>query len=503
MTLLVVALYLLAVLAVGLGSHRLFRGTGEDFFVASRSIGPVLLLVALFGAHMTSFSLLGASAESYHRGIGVFALMASSSAVMAPLLFLLVGTRVWALGKRHGFVSPVELFRARWRSNGLSLLLIMVLIGLLVPYLVIGLLGAGLTMTQITGGMVPGWLGSLVVVLVVLTYTTYGGMRGTVWVNALQTSVFLVFGGIALTVVLKRLGGLEAAVERVAASHPDLLSISAHIPAGELASYLLIPLSVGMFPHMLLHWLTAERASSFKLPIIAYPLVISVVWLPSVLLGVLARGDFPHLEPRAAGTVLIRLIELHAPDVLAGLLAAGVLSAVLSSFDSQVLAIGTILTHDVVRHHAKRDRMSPATELAVGRWLVIAVLLLTFAISRLVTPSIFKLGIWCFSGFAALLPVVLAALFWRRSTAVGAASSIVVVALGWLWFVVGGGRLPADWSSAGMMPVVALLAISAVAMVVGSLASKPPSADHLAWFFGDADTVSLRPVASHTEGGRG
>ena len=72
MTLTIILLYLGLVLAVGLFSHRQSTGTGEDYFLATRSIGPFMLLMSLFGTHMTSFSMLGASGEAYRRGIGVF-----------------------------------------------------------------------------------------------------------------------------------------------------------------------------------------------------------------------------------------------------------------------------------------------------------------------------------------------------------------------------------------------------------------------------------------------
>ena len=66
MTLAVIFAYLGLVLLVGGLSHRLFRGTGEDYFVASRTIGPFLLLMSLFGTNMTAFLILGASGEAYH-----------------------------------------------------------------------------------------------------------------------------------------------------------------------------------------------------------------------------------------------------------------------------------------------------------------------------------------------------------------------------------------------------------------------------------------------------
>ncbi|MCG8603404.1 sodium:solute symporter family protein, partial [bacterium] len=123
MILAIIFIYLGLVLGIGALSHRLFRGTGEDYFVATRTIGPFVLLMSLFGTNMTAFAILGASGESYHSGIGVFALMASSSALVIPSVFFFVGTRAWALGKRHGYLTQVQLFRDRWQSDGLGLLL--------------------------------------------------------------------------------------------------------------------------------------------------------------------------------------------------------------------------------------------------------------------------------------------------------------------------------------------------------------------------------------------
>ena len=117
MTVFVIFTYLALVLIVGTISHRFFRGTGEDYFVASRSIGPFVLLMSLFGTNMTAFSILGASGEAYHKGIGVFALMGSSSALIIPIIFFFVGTKLWAIGKRHGYLTQVQYIRERWNSD--------------------------------------------------------------------------------------------------------------------------------------------------------------------------------------------------------------------------------------------------------------------------------------------------------------------------------------------------------------------------------------------------
>ncbi|MFL6202783.1 MAG: sodium:solute symporter [Thermoanaerobaculia bacterium] len=487
MTLAIIVVYLVIVLVIGLFSHRFFRGTSEDFFVAARTLGPFILLVSLFGANMTAFALLGSAGESYMEGIGVFALMASSSALVIPVVFYFIGTRVWALGKRRGYLTPVQYFRERWDSDALGLLLFVVQVGLLIPYLLIGVMGGGTTLTQVTGGQVPDWVGGLVICAVVLTYVAYGGMRGTIWVNVFQTAVLLGLGFIAFWVIVDRLGGLSAAMTRLAATHPDMLVRGEHITPLQLLTYTCIPLSVGMFPHMFIHWLTAKNAASFRPTLAFYPLCIAIVWVPSVLLGVFARIDFPDvadLGPGGANSVLVKMIDLHAPGVLAGLLAAGVFAAIMNSFDSQVHSVGTMFTQDIVRHYGFHDRMGESKQILVGRLFMVAILVAAYLLSRVVDRSIFKLGVWCFTGFAALLPVVVAAVFWKRSTKWGAFASTISVVVLWVYFVIHGWK-SADYTIAdsGVMPVAVILLASTAAMIAGSLLTRPPAPETLEKFF--------------------
>jgi len=482
-TLAIILVYLSLVLAVGLLSHKKSTGTGEDYFLATRSIGPFVLLMTLFGTHMTAFSLLGASGEGYRNGIGVFGLMASTSAIVVPAIFYFVGQRLWALGKRNGYVTQVQFFRDRFQSSGLGLLLFIVLAMLLIPYLLIGVMGGGLTLNEITDGLVPQWAGSLMVCAVVLAYVTYGGLRGTAWVNTLQTMVFMVLGGVTFFWIVSRLGGLEAALDRVAVDNPDLLIRGERIKPLKMLTYAAIPMSVGMFPHIFMHWLTAKRAESFRLSYVGYPICVAVVWLPSVLLGVIGTSDVVGLKGPAANSVLVLMIDKHAPEMLAGLLAAGVFAAIMSSLDSQTLSLGTMFTQDIVRHY-REGEMDEATQVRVGRWFVAGLIALTFLISLVAPRSIFKLGIWSFTGYASLLPLALAAIYWKRATRGGAIASVLTVAVLWIVFFVRGWSVPGyTVGGTGIMPVAVILVSGAVALVLVSLAGRPPDRDVLARFF--------------------
>ena len=108
--LVIIILYLLVLLLLGWGSSRLFRGTSKDFFVASHSIGPFLLLMSVFGTTMTAFALVGSTGKSFERGIGTYGLMASISGLIHMAIFFLIGIRLWALGKRWIPYSDTVLF---------------------------------------------------------------------------------------------------------------------------------------------------------------------------------------------------------------------------------------------------------------------------------------------------------------------------------------------------------------------------------------------------------
>src|SRR5690348_9995264 len=99
------ALFVFAYLAIDIyigifAFRRPHPGGAEDFFLASRSLGPLVFLLSLFGTNMTAFTILGSSGHAFHNGVVTFGLMASSSALVIPLTLFVIGTRIWALGKK-------------------------------------------------------------------------------------------------------------------------------------------------------------------------------------------------------------------------------------------------------------------------------------------------------------------------------------------------------------------------------------------------------------------
>jgi SSS family solute:Na+ symporter len=512
MQLSVILAYLGLMLLIGYAASRSFRGTAVDYLVASRSLGPILLLLSLFSTTMTAFALVGSTGRSYTLGIGVYGMLASASGLVHSMCFFLIAVPLWSFGKRYGYTTQIQFFRERLDNNWIGLLLFPFLAGLVVSYALLGVVGSGAVVSGVTRGAfaelgwfrdsgygVPAPLASAIVSAVVLAYVIFGGMRGTAWANAFQTLLFVSFGIATFVIIARELGGTESLAENVrraftAVSEANLTR--AKIPKPIYFSFLFIPLSVATFPHVFQNWLTARSARAFKLPIVAYPILIMILWLPCVSLGVWASSPASGVPANTdENRVLAMLVSQHAGPLLAGLLTAGVLAASMS-FDSQIIALGTMFTEDVVVHYRGRNGFTDRQVVVMTRLFITAILVLTYVLS-LFPRAIFDLGLWSFSGFTGLFPLVFAAIYWRRLTAAGAIASVMVTFVTWggLFYRSGFGQDPryafpetalaigGGWAIPPMLPVVAILAASTLTLVVVSLVTRPPAESTLAKFF--------------------
>ncbi len=532
----VVFIYLAIVVYIGIFAFRRSKGEekAEDYFLANRSIGPFVFLFSLFGTNMTAFAILGSSGHAFSNGIVTFGLMASSSALVIPLSLFFIGTRVWALGKKYGFMTPVQMFRDRWECGHIGTAIFVMQAVLLVPYIVIGIMGGGTTLNAISGGFVPYWFGGAIVALVVMSYVFFGGMRGTAWVNTFQTVLFLIFGAVAVIVIGSSMGGFSSAVAALEKSPLATLLTRERISPYYFFSYTFIPLSAIAFPHILIFCLTAKKMTQFKKTVVFYPLCIMAIWLPCVFLGVMANRvvDSPEIrvkqearrtlaqqgaqmtpemrdekrEQAAGDDVLLIMLKKYAPLWLAGILGAGIMAAVMAS-DSQILALSTMFTEDVFAFYGGKRRFGEAVQVHTGRLFVIILTVFAYAVALRAPETIFELAIqYAFSGFASLSPLLVAALFWRGSTRWGALATTVWTAIAVVSVAIFQSIVPAPapgpsvvvWSMNGMevlartpggtavfgfMPVVPMVIVSALLMIVVSMMTRKPTVTTLERYF--------------------
>ena len=265
----------------------------------------------------------------------------------------------------------------------------------------------------------------------------------------------------------------------------ELLSFEREIgmPFITFVTYLFIPLSVGMFPHLFQHWLTARNARAFKLTVVAHPICIMIVWVPCVLIGSWASGLLaPGIPPPAVLSAMLNL--LVGDPMLIGLLTAGVLAAIMSSLDSQFLCLGTIFTNDIVVFRAGENKLSDSQKLRIARLFIVIIVALTYLLAMaLKNANVFDLAIWCFSGFSALFPLVFSALYWKRATKAGAIACVVSALLSWLYFFHKSGYGGEYFIGPGIVPAAVCFLVSSIAMIGVSLLTSPPSSSTVDRFF--------------------
>jgi solute:Na+ symporter, SSS family len=514
-----IAAYLVLLLIVAfIGRIGFLKNSAVDYFLASRTCGSFLLVMTVFGTTMTSFALVGSTNEAFRRGIGIYGLMASWSGLIHSACFFVIGTKLWYHGKRFGYSTQIQFFRDRFQSPLLGYLLFPIIVGWVIPYVMLNILGSGTTIAAVTKGAfpdlfgptchglfktanvgaIPQWLGSATVCVVVLLYVFGGGMRSLSWANALHASVLIALGGVILFLVVGQLGGAVAASQNVAAHRPDLLvrgpvgDTPGHIGQFEFLTYMFVPLSVGMFPHLFQHWMTAKDVKTFRTVVILHPFFIMLVWAPCVLLGVWATVAYVNGEPLIATAsvvtpemkaVLATMVRKLTNPFVAGFLGVGIVSATMS-LDSQFLALSSMFTHDIIARAFGEDRFSDTHRILAGRLMVVTIVATAYVLALFAPASIYSLGVWCFTGFSGLFPLVFAALYWRRVTTAGAIASIVATLATWGYlFYESGWGADDKYLFHGMLPAAPIVLVSAATILIVSLVTPPPPKEVVARFF--------------------
>jgi SSS family solute:Na+ symporter len=177
------------------------------------------------------------------------------------------------------------------------------------------------------------------------------------------------------------------------------------------------------------------------------------------------------------------------------------MAAVMAS-DSQILALSTMFSEDIFAFYGGKKRFGERAQVVTGRVFVIALTVIAYAIALKFPQPIFDLAVqYAFSGYSAMMPLLVAALFWKRSTkwgalasALWAAASVIAVAVFQflvktpkvVWSIDGVevlARTPAGTAVFGLLPVVPMVIISAFLMIVVSLMTNKPSEKAVGRYF--------------------
>ncbi len=468
----VLLLYFCVLIIIGALGARVTLKTREDYFMAGRGLGSIAVFMALFASNITAFTIIGHAGFAYQTGFGAYGYVIGWSIFITPFTFYLVGYRSWLLGKRYGYATQPQVFGGIFNSRLVGNIFLVLLLYYTLPYLVVSIIGGSLAFTTITEGFIPYWLSAVVVIGVSLIYTIPAGLRGTVWTDIFQGTVFLVVAGLLLFAVAQALGGFSSVTERLVEANPAMLQRSlapALAPINWFSFAFINSIAVIVFPQMFTRILAARSSHNLKRVSLYYPLAMAAIFGVSTLLGVWGAVALPGLVGKDADNIVPMLIHqfLSPAWMILGLVV--ILAVVKSSIDSQLLAFTHLVTDDLLPRFRK---ISSQQAVFWGRIFLVVFAAAAYYIALARPAAILNIAAFAFSGFSVMLPVMIGALYWPRATRQGAVAALIFPGIMLhLWYL---GILPA-WTSFGFMPVVPSFFLAVVTLVaVSYLTPAPP-----------------------------
>jgi solute:Na+ symporter, SSS family len=491
----VVVLLVYVSILIGIGAYgaRVTLKTREDYFLAGRGLGSIAIFMALFASNITAFTIIGHAGFAYQAGYGAYGYVIGWSIFITPFTYYLVGYRSWLLGKRYGYATQPQVYGAIFNSPLVSLFFLVLLLYYTLPYLVVSIIGGSLAFSTITEGLVPYWLSAAVIVGISLVYTIPAGMRGTVWTDIFQGTIFLVVSLFLLIAIAQALGGFSEITARIARDNPEMLqrSLSPQIAPINWFSFAFInSIAVIVFPQMYTRILAARSSINLKRVSLYYPLALAGIFGISTLLGVWGSVAVPGLVGKDADNIVPMLIQQFLSPAWTVMGLVVILAIVKSSIDSQLLSVTHLVTVDLL---PRFRRVTSGQAVLWGRVLLVVFAVIAYFIALTRPAAILSIAAFAFSGFSIMLPVMIGGLYWPRANKYGACAALILPAIMLhLWYL---DVLP-GWTTFGFMPVFPAFILSILTLVTVSYLTPAPPPEQREKTFGLFDKVFV-------SGGRG
>ena len=362
----------------------------------------------------------------------------------------------------------------------------LVIIIFFIPYTASGFSACGKLFSTLFG--MDYLTAMLISAAVIVIYTVMGGFLAASFTDLIQSIIMTVALVVVLGFGVTQAGGVEAVLDN-ARSLTDYLSlIRIHDPAtggsepyGLLTICSLLAWGLGYFgmPHILVRFMAIEEEKKLKLSRRVATSWVVISMAVAIIIGLVgnAMTSAGVLENLAdSETIIVRIASLISqfgplPALLAGVILAGILAATMSTADSQLLAASSSVSQDLGNDFLKRD-FSGKRGMIVARAVMVGISLIAAFLARDPDSSVFRVVSFAWAGFgAAFGPVMLMALFWKRSNKWGALAGMVVggvMVFVWKFLIA---PLGGVWAIYELLPA---FLCSLVAIVVVSLLTPVP-----------------------------
>jgi sodium/proline symporter len=417
--------YLALMMGIGYWAYRK-TDTVDDYILGGRKMGPAVTALSVGASDMSGWLLLGLPGAVYLSGLGE-AWIGFGLIVGAWLNWLFVAKRlrIYTLMADNSLTLP-DFFENRFHdSHGLLRVVSAVTILVFFTfYASSGMVGGAILFEKVFG--LDYTMALIIGSFIIVSYTFVGGFFAVSWTDFFQGCLML----IALLIVPMTIFSQPDTQVGFEQIDPAMLSfINDNTTILGLVSLLAWGLGYFGQPHILSRFMAIGDPKDLVLS-----RRIAMSWMILSLVGALATGIAGSLYFAATPldnpeTVFINLAHIAFNPWIGGLLIAAILSAIMSTIDSQLLVCSSVITEDFYLKWL-RPKASDKELMLVGRMGVIAIALVAGIVALNPDSSVLGLVSYAWAGFgAAFGPVVILSLFWRGYSRNGAVLTILVGAI--------------------------------------------------------------------------
>jgi Na+/proline symporter len=409
--------YLLSLVVVAEFARRARRDTTpSDHFLAGRSLGTFVLFLTLYATAYSGNSLLGYPGSAYRQGFSF--IMATGFMMSIIVVFQAIVPRLRPLGVEHGFITPGDYLRLRFEgpwARPLQRAIAVLMCLALANFLLAQLKAMGQVASVVTDGWISYPAGVIGLAGVILFYETLGGMRAVAWTDAAQGIVMLLGLAALFGWLLTEAGGLASISHAVAARRPAAVEVpSARVCVNWFSTIVLMGLASVLYPQAIQRIFAARSGQALKRSLSGMTFMPLVTTLVVTLIGVAAIARFDITSAVETDEVVPML--LHDWGSQGGLAAGaallvfiGALSAIMSTADSCLLSLGSLLSRDLLG----REGSDEATT-RLGKRLAALMLIATIPIALSRELTLWRLIELKMELLIQCVPAFLIALHWSR-----------------------------------------------------------------------------------------
>ena len=482
-----IAVYLLMMVVIGAVYSKKNEST-DDFYLGGRKLGPLVTAMSAEASDMSSWLLMGLPGVALVYGLAEASWTAIGLGIGTWVNWFIVAKRIRMYSQKLDAVTIPEFFSKRFgdKKNILSLIAGLVILVFFVPYTASGFNACGTLFSSLFG--VDYFTAMVVSAIVIVAYTTLGGFLAASTTDLIQSIVMTIALVVVVGFGINYAGGWDNVVAN-ANSMPGFLeffntydpSTNASTPYNALTVASTLAWGLGYFgmPHILLRFMAISDKDKLKTSRRIATVWVFISMAIAIVIGVIGSATVKNgtiaLDNANSQRIIIEIAKLISNNsailaIVAGVILAGILAATMSTSDSQLLAAASAVSQNIVKEFFGKN-LSQKASMLVAR-LTVVVIAIVGVIWAKDEGSVFEIVSFAWAGFgAAFGPVVLFALFWKRTTKWGALAGMVsggVMIFVWKYVIANLGGVFAIYE---LLPA---FIIASIAIVVVSLLTKAP-----------------------------